>query len=63
MSDQNLIKARYGERLASLLGSCGIALGLGIFFSAYLGPFTIWLIILGAILHSWGMYKIHQRNK
>lgn len=59
----DLTKAKYVEWLASLFGACGIALGLGIVFSKYLSFIAPLLILLGIILHAWGMYRIHQRNK
>ncbi len=58
-----LRKAKYSEWLASLLGACSIALGLGTLFSKYLSSSAPLLIIAGIILHAWGMYRIHQRNK
>lgn len=61
--EEKLTKAKYLEWQASLFGACGIALGLGVYFSEYLKPFALWLVVLGVILHSWGMFKIHRRNK
>jgi hypothetical protein len=58
-----LRKAKYSEWTASLLGACGIALGLGSLLSDYIQPVAKILILLGVILHAWGMYKIQQRNK
>jgi len=60
--EEKLTKAKYLEWTASLFGACGVALGLGVIFSDYLVPLVPWLIILGAVLHSWGMFKIHRRN-
>lgn len=60
--EEKLTKAKYLEWSASLFGACAVALGLGILFSSLLTPLVPWLIILGVILHSWGMYKIHVRN-
>ncbi len=62
MNDEKLTKARYSEWLASLLGACGIALGLGTLLADYLAPFAVWLILAGILLHGWGMYKMRQRN-
>lgn len=58
-----LTKAKYLEWQASLWGACSIAFGLGILLSSYFGQLAIILILIGIALHSWGMYKIHQRNK
>lgn len=62
MNDRDLVKARYGEWLASLVGACGVTLGLGIYFAEYLGAAAPWLLLLGVALHGWGMYKIRQHN-
>lgn len=58
-----LTKATYGEYQASLWGGILIAFGLGVLFGAYFQPFTFVIILIGIISHSWGMYKIHERNK
>ena len=59
----NLTKAKYIEWHASLFGACFIAFGLGAIMTNYVQQYTLWIILLGVIMHSWGMYKIHQRNK
>jgi hypothetical protein len=59
----DLTKAKYIEWLASLFGACGIALGLGVYFARVLSYYAPIFILLGIVLHAWGMYKIHQRNK
>lgn len=61
--EEKFTKAKYIEWEASLFGACGIALALGVYFSEYLKPFTFWLIVIGVMLHGWGMFKIQQRNK
>ena len=58
-----LTKARYVEWQASLFGACFIAFGLGILLASYFQTFALFIILIGIILHSWGMYKIHKRNK
>ncbi len=63
MDDKNLTKAKYSEWQASLFGACFIAVALGVWFSDYLKSFVIGILLIGIILHSWGMYKIHTRNK
>lgn len=60
---EKLTKARYGEWQASLFGACFIALGLGVLLASYFTDFALIIILIGIIMHSWGMYKIHQRNK
>lgn len=59
----NLTKAKYIEWQASLFGACFIAFGLGIMLASYFSTFAFIIILVGIILHSWGMYKIQQRNK
>lgn len=60
---EQLTRAKYHEWQASLWGACSIAFGLGLLLSSYVGQFATALILVGIILHGWGMYKIHQRNK
>lgn len=58
-----LTKAKYIEWQASLFGACFIAFGLGILLESYFAAFALLIILIGIVMHSWGMYKIHQRNK
>lgn len=58
-----LTKAKYIEWQASLFGACFIAFGLGILLASYFVAFALLIILIGIVIHSWGMYKIHQRNK
>jgi len=58
-----LTKAKYIEWQASLFGACFVAFGLGVLFASYFNPYALIIILVGIVLHSWGMYKIHQRNK
>jgi len=60
---EKLTKAKYIEWQASLWGTCTIAFGLGMLLSSYLQQFVYILILIGIIMHAWGMYKIHKRNK
>lgn len=62
-SENKLTRAKYIEWQASLFGACFIAFGLGALFADFFKSFTFLIIVIGIILHSWGMYKIHQRNK
>jgi uncharacterized membrane protein HdeD (DUF308 family) len=64
MNDEKLTKAKYSEWQLSLWGACLIAAGIGILLAPYLPLVLILVVILvGIIMHSIGMYKIHQRNK
>ena len=57
-----IMKAKYEEWLVSLIGDCFIAFALGILLYNFFQPYTWIIMILGIILHSWGMYKTHKRN-
>jgi hypothetical protein len=59
----DLNKAKYIEWQASLWGACAIAFGLGTLLSDYFDKFAPALILIGIILHGWGMYKINKSNR
>jgi hypothetical protein len=63
MDDKNLTKAKYSEWQASLFGACFVAFALGVLLAGFMRPFAMWILVVGIAIHSWGMYKIHQRNK
>lgn len=63
VKEEKLTKAKYIEWQASLFGACFIAFGLGVLLASYFQPFALIIILIGIIMHSWGMYKTHQRNK
>lgn len=58
-----LRKAKYIEWQASLFGASFIAFGLGALVALYFRPYALIIILTGIIMHSWGMYKMYQRNK
>ena len=60
---EKLTKAKYIEWEASLFGASFIAFGLGVLFASYVSSYALFIILIGIIMHSWGMYKMHQRNK
>lgn len=60
---KEIIKAKYSEWLASIFGACFIAFGLGILLSRWLGFLAWFAIVIGIVVHAWGMYKVNQRNK
>jgi hypothetical protein len=63
-SKTQLTKAKYVEWQASLWGACFIAFGLGALLYRFFPEALLYIVILvGTALHSWGMYKIHSRNK
>ena len=47
---------------ASLFGACFIAFGLGVLLGDSVQGLTYPLILVGIIVHGWGMYRIHKRN-
>lgn len=60
---EKLTKARYIEWQASLWGACFIAFGLGALLTRFFSQnFLYILILIGIGMHSWGMYRTHQRN-
>lgn len=63
MKKNMLTKAKYIEFQASLFGACFIAFGLGIILISFFERYALLIIFLGIIIHGWGMYRIHQRNK
>lgn len=64
MNNEKFTKAKYGEWLLSLTGACLIAGAIGVLVAPYLSPTVVFaVLLLGVILHTVGMYKIHQRNK
>lgn len=57
-----IIKAKSSHWQASLYGACAIALGLGVVLAGYISKQAGWaLIILGVIVHGWGMYNMYRR--
>lgn len=62
-TEDKLVSAKYGEWQASLFGACFIAFGLGVLLHRFFGVWGWLIIIVGIILHSWGMKKTYERNK
>ena len=50
------------EITLSVFGAGILGFGLGILLAGYLQKFAIWLILIGIIMHGWGMYKMHSKN-
>ncbi len=59
----NITKAKYIEWQVSLFGGCFIAFGLRSLLSNFLKLYALVIILIGIIMHSWGMYQIHKRNQ
>jgi hypothetical protein len=60
---QEFTKAKYSEWLGSLFGACFIAFALGVWLHETFNGLAWPILIIGIVLHSWGMYKTYQRNK
>jgi hypothetical protein len=57
-------KAKYIEWQASLWGASFIAFALGALLYQFFPQTLLYIVILvGIVMHSWGMYQIHLRNK
>lgn len=56
-------KVKYSEWLGSLFGACFIAFALGVWLSEIFDALAWPILLIGILLHSWGMYKTYQRNK
>lgn len=61
--DSEFTKAKYSEWLGSLFGACLIAFGLGVWLYNTFQNLVWPIVVVGVMLHSWGMYKTYQRNK
>lgn len=60
--EKNIRKATYVEWEASLFGAMCVAFGLGTLLANMFTPYAWIIILIGAVGHAWGMYKIHKRN-
>ncbi|HYG84806.1 MAG TPA: hypothetical protein VD978_00955 [Azospirillum sp.] len=58
-----LRSATFLEWEASLFGACFIAFGLGALLADAVQGLVIPLILVGIVIHGWGMYRIHRRNR
>ena len=56
-------KSKYSEWLGSLFGASFIAFALGVWLHNTFRSTALIILIIGIILHGWGMYKTYQRNK
>jgi hypothetical protein len=46
--------------LMSGVGAVVLGMGLGLFFSRFLSPYTMPLILIGLLTHAWGMFDKHR---
>jgi len=62
-TEDKLVSAKYGEWQASLFGACFVAFGLGVLLHRLFGAWAWLIIVVGIVLHSWGMTKTYKRNR
>jgi hypothetical protein len=48
---------------ASLFGACFIAFGLGALLADVAQAYAPAVIAVGILVHGWGMYRVHRRNR
>lgn len=60
--DRTLTKAKL-EELASTVGVGIIGFGLGALLANFIQQYAFGIILIGLIMHGWGMYRAHHRNK
>lgn len=48
------------EYFASFFGAIFLAFGLGAMFAIYFEKFALIFVILGLVLHTFGMYKMYK---
>ncbi len=60
--DRTLTKAKL-EELASTVGAGILGFGLGALLSNYIQQYAFGIILIGLIMHGWGMYTTHHQNK
>jgi len=59
----NLRSATLLEWEASLFGACFIAFGLGVLLAGVAQAYAPAAIAVGIVVHGWGMYRVHKRNR
>lgn len=57
-----LISAKYSVWQTSLLGACAVAFGLGVLLAGFVSNSWAWaVIILGVLVHGYGMYHMYKK--
>ena len=62
-SSNELTKSKYNEWLSSLFGACLVAFALGVWLHDTFKNLAWLILVVGVIMHSWGMYKMYQCNR
>lgn len=60
---EKLSAAELVQFQASMLGVGIVGMGLGLMLSKFLASYAFLIMVLGLLMHSWGMYKMHQNDK
>lgn len=50
-------------RLLSGVGAITLGMGIGLFFSGFLTPYTMPLLLIGLLAHVWGMVYEHKLER
>ncbi|AIE83796.1 hypothetical protein [Fimbriimonas ginsengisoli] len=50
------------EYQAAVFGAGFIGFGLGFLLKDSIGVYSIVVMVIGILLHGWGMYRIHRRD-
>ena len=58
---EKLNKAAPSELMAWMFGAGVLGLGIGALLAGYIRQFALWIILAGAIIHGWAMYRIYLR--
>lgn len=46
--------------LLSVVGALILGIGLGLLFSSFLNPYAIPVLLVGLLMHAWGMFDKHR---
>lgn len=56
---ERVAKAKSAETLASTFGAGILGFGIGALLAGFARRYAPWIILFGAALHGWGMYRMH----
>ncbi|MCE3250037.1 MAG: hypothetical protein K0R41_3862 [Geminicoccaceae bacterium] len=56
----NSIGRKRAAELTSGIGALVLGLGLGVAFGERLAGLGVWALVIGALVHGWGMYDKHR---
>ena len=58
----NSIGRKRAAELTSGIGALVLGLGLGVAFGERLAGLGVWALVIGALVHGWGMYDKHRAS-